>query len=168
MLCAECVQYFNYSYHSVGYVAQETYRDMFVECNNKDLLGVYAGGSVTFKNEERRYTNAFNNVLNDASLGSLDDEFVIGSNALAALSNAVDLNKSIDLHYTFFDGIVDLSYQVSLNSVKYKGAVSLHIGACEYAQNVDDEQIDDFKKFINSTIGEEQDKDTRQILRTLA
>ncbi len=182
MLCAECVQYFNYSYHSVGYVAQETYRDMFVECNNKDLLGVYAGGSVTFKNEERRYTNAFNNVLNDASLGSLDifwadgtartqlddDEFVIGSNALAALSNAVDLNKSIDLHYTFFDGIVDLSYQVSLNSVKYKGAVSLHIGACEYAQNVDDEQIDDFKKFINSTIGEEQDEDTRQMLRALA
>ncbi|MCM1295569.1 MAG: ABC transporter ATP-binding protein/permease [Muribaculaceae bacterium] len=181
MLCAECVQYFNYSYHSVGYVAQETYRDMFVECNNKNLLGVYASGSTTFKNGESGYANAFNNILDDSSLDSLDivwadgtartqlddDEFVIGPNMLSALSKVADVSKSIDLNYTFFDGLVNLSYNVALSRIKYKGSVCLYIGACEYAQNAEEKSIDEFKSFINN-IGVGQDDDTKSMLRALA
>lgn len=181
MLCAECVQYFNYSYHSVGYVAQETYEDMFIECNNKNLLGVYAGGSLTLNKGLSGYSSSFKNVIDDSCLDKLDiawaddtpraqlndNEFVIGSNMLSTLSDVASLSNNVDLHYTFFDGIIDLSYKVTLSSVKYRGTVSLYIGVYEYAQNADEKQIDDFKQFINS-IGDGQDVETKSMLRALA
>ncbi|MDE6474059.1 MAG: ABC transporter ATP-binding protein/permease [Clostridia bacterium] len=180
ILAAECSNYFNFSYHSIGFVTQKVYDEIRALRCDTSLKGVSAKGSFTLNNSEKSYTTSFKNVCDDSCLKDLevewidgkprsaldDDEFVIGSNMLAAIGKDVSDYTQVDYNEKFFDGLVDFShFNFTLSSLKDFGG--LYIGCCQYAESADETQIKVFQDFINS-LGSEKDEETRQMIRALA
>ncbi|MDE5910915.1 MAG: ABC transporter ATP-binding protein, partial [Clostridia bacterium] len=170
ILAAECNSYFNFSYHSIGFVTQKVYDEIRALRCDTSLKGVSAKGSFTLNNSEKSYTTSFKNVCNDTCLEDLevewidgnprsalnDDEFVIGSNMLAAIGKDVLDYTQVNYNEKFFDGLVDFShFNFTLSSLKEFGG--LYIGCCQYAESADENQIQRFKEFINS-LGSESTK----------
>ena len=181
-LSIECQHYFAYSYHSLGYVTQQTYESIFALCRTDMFLGAAAKGRLTLREnaydgEVNTYENSFMSVCDDTYIKDFDiiwadgkervslqtDEIIIGSNMIASIAKNIPSYTRVDLNETFFDGLVNFFAETDLHFIKeYLG---LLIGACDYAEKIDGASLDIFKNFING-IGEGNDE--RQTLRGLA
>ncbi len=179
-LAIECNEYFNYSYHSIGYVTQSAYDIICDMQGDKALLGVASKGSFTLSDSSKSYTGSFTNVVDDTYLDDFqiewiddtprtalkDNELVIGAKLLAEIGQDIPTYTQVSINQTFFDGLVDFSsFNISLDSLKEYGG--MYIGCCQYAESADEKQINAFKEFINS-IGNDLDEETRQMVRALA
>ena len=181
-LSIECQYYFGFSYHSLGYVTQKTYDEIFSLSKTDTLLGAAAKGSIklrenTYEGKTNTYDNSFTSVCDDTFIKDFDiiwvdgkvraslqdDEIIIGSNMIASIGKNIPSYTRVDLNETYFDGLVNFSAEIDLYSLKeYLG---LLIGACDYAEKIDGASLSIFKDFINS-IGEGNEE--RQTLRGLA
>ena len=179
-LSAECSDYFNYSYHSIGFITQKAYEQICSLGRDKSLLGASAQGNFTFNSSPNSYLGTFINVVDDTYLNDFkidwtdgnaraklnDNEFVIGLKFLEALGNDVPQYKKVNVSQTFFEGLIDFSsFDIYFDSLKEY--VGVHMGCYQYAESVEESQLNKFKEFINS-LGSDQDEDARQLIRAIA
>ncbi len=181
LLSKECLNYFNYSYHSLGYVSDDAY-NAIRGIRQPQQAGLASMGSVVFSKEGSDESSiSFASVLNDKDLDKFhilwadgnshatlqSDEFVIGTNALDNFAKIIPGNKQIELDNTYFGGLIEFSsFAFTIGTIK--DYVGLDIGVCETAENLSKESLQEFKDFINAIGSDENDREYGQMLRSVA
>lgn len=176
LLEKECIEYFRYGYHSIGYISQDRY-DAIVKSHAADVeswnsfgapsngkLGISLGGITDISDWEKR--TSFYGVTSDKDLDKVrdvlwldgqehttlkDNEYVIGLNAAVQLlqDNSTIEQKTFVTYDSYFDGIISFE-EMSLYDLYhgYSYDVAKYIACYEEAENLDIEKLNIFKEYV--------------------
>lgn len=163
LLRMECNEYFHYSYHSIGYISADAYSAILAQRVSDNTAGAAAKGSCTFvQDEQTRATYRFEIVQDDAFLAQMPiewadgmvrdrlqpNEFVVGQDVLRMIVEQCFPYMQYYYRSSYLDGWVRLG--ASYGSEEALQTVSRIIGACEYAEQADDTQLQAFRAWIES------------------
>ncbi|MDE7191876.1 MAG: ATP-binding cassette domain-containing protein [Clostridia bacterium] len=177
LLESECIEYFRYGYHSIGYISQDRY-DAIVEshvadvesweafgASSKGKLGISLSGAADISDPNN--TTSFWGVASDKDLDKVrdiiwvdgkeratlnDNEYIIGLNtAINLLQNHAPTEREIfvTLDKTYFDGIISFK-EICLYDLYFDGRndVAKYIACYEEAENLEIEKLNIFKEYV--------------------
>ena len=187
-LSAECMSYFYYSYHSLGFVSQETYEAILALNDVGSAVGVRSEGSysltyVNYDGEITKCGGTFNDVAGYSALSNLDviwadgvtrnsladNELVVGIDVIRDLANAMASSlyyHRVNVDRKYFGGFIDFSKFDNI-TIGYVKEIGLAVGACESAEKLTLSDLSPFVAYMKS-IGGELDEDTRAYCQALA
>ena len=176
LLERECIEYFRYGYHSIGYIHQERY-DAIVNSHVADVeswdafgapskgkLGMSLGGITDITSAEN--TTQFWGVANDSDLNKVKDiiwidgkervnlkanEYIIGLNAAIKLlrdSSWVEQHVYVKHDKTYFNGIISFQEMSLFNVYSDYDNYAKYIACYEEAENLEIEKLNIFKEYI--------------------
>lgn len=178
MKIMEMEAYFEYGYHSLGYVSEDCYKKMFdaatTSFNTK--VGVYAPGRLSiFQSRGGEYFSSdFSTVADDSALSEIDviwidgtprttladNEYVVGVDNMYGMFNSVngvEINlESLEINFdkTYFGGIVRITGSTMKDIADYTGNVKSYLALSEAAQSLSNEKAEKFREHIK-TVGEQ-------------
>lgn len=181
LLEAECVDYFRYGYHSIGYISQNRYDSIVkshsAELEGWDAFGVPAKGEISVSQGGTSRRSKFWGVASDKDLDKVkdviwldgdertklnDNEYVIGLNsALKYLQGGslIEENTYYTHDKSYFNGLV------SFDKMKFKDLLgnnyydmARYIACFEEAEDIELDKLNIFKNYICERIDFYSDK----------
>ncbi len=178
LLEAECVDYFRYGYHSIGYISQDRYdsivKSYSAELEGWDAFGVPAKGEISVSQGGTSRRSKFWGVASDKDLDKVKDviwldgdertklndkEYVIGLNtALKYLQGGslIEENTYYTHDKSYFGGIASfgqISFRDLYNSSDMSRKFDARYIACfEEAEKIQLEKLNIFKEYVHEKI----------------
>lgn len=178
LLEADCVDYFRYGFHSIGYISPNRY-DVIVKSHIADIeswdsFGIPVKGNMGIARGNYANSTNFWGVASDKDLNRVkkliwldgkertslsDNEYVIGLNAalkLLAEDYEIESNTYYTHDKTYFDGIVSVD-RMSFSDLYdtsniTRGKDAKYIACFEEAERASKEELDVFKEYVVSKI----------------
>ena len=176
ILESECIEYFRYGYHSIGYISQDRY-DAIVNSYAADVesweafgapsngkLGISLGGVAD--TQSNIDTTTFWGVVSDKDLNKAkdiiwidgkkrsnlnDNEYVIGLNAAIKLLRdhmSVEKETYVTHDKTYFDGIISFKVMSLYHIHSRYENYAKYIASYEEAENLEIEKLNIFKEYV--------------------
>ena len=176
LLESECIEYFRYGYHSIGYISQDRY-DAIVNSHAADVesweafgapsngkLGISLGGVAD--TQSNIDTTTFWGVVSDKDLNKAkdiiwidgkkrsnlnDNEYVIGLNAAIKLLRdhmSVEKETYVNHDKTYFDGIISFKVMSLYHIYSRYENYAKYIACYEEAENLEIEKLNIFKEYV--------------------
>lgn len=171
LLEEECINYFRYGYHSIGYISQEKYEDIVkshsMDMEGFDFFGIEAKGNVSITRGNNDINSRFLRISQDKDLDKVKDviwidrkerteleynEFVVGLNtAMNLLENEkiIESNTYYTHDKTYFDNIISFDI-MGFDSLLNQEA--RYIACFEEAERIAVDKLSLFKDFICENI----------------
>lgn len=171
LLEEECINYFRYGYHSIGYISQERYEDIVkshsMDIEGFDLFGIEAKGNVSITRGNNDINSRFLRISQDKDLDKVkdviwidrkerteldDNEFVVGLNtAMNLLENEkiIESNTYYTHDKTYFDNIISFDI-MGFDSLLNQEA--RYIACFEEAERIAVDKLSLFKDFVYKNI----------------
>ncbi len=176
LLESECIEYFRYGYHSIGYISQDRY-DAIVNSYAADVesweafgapsngrLGISLGGVAD--TQSNFGTTTFWGVASDKDLDKVkdmiwidgkkrsnlnDNEYIIGLEAAIKLLQdhmSVEKETYVTHDKTYFDGIISFKEMSLYNMYNDREYYAKYIAYYEEAENLEIEKLNIFKEYV--------------------
>lgn len=179
LLEADCVEYFRYGYHSIGYISKNKYDDIvkahIADMESWNSFGIPAEGDMDIAQGGYAKSSNFWGVASDKDLNKVneviwldgkereslkDSEYVIGLNAALRLlqeDSQIESNTYYNHNKIYFDGLISIN-KMSLDdlysSLNYSGinCEARYIACFEEAERLESDKLNLFKNYVKERI----------------
>lgn len=172
-LVEECISYFRYGYHSVGFVTQQTYRSIVDMHNSQSVQGAFGSlnsGYMWFDaaNSDARVSGVFDAVASDADLNKVDVIWLDGASHTRLEANEYVIPYSFLDDYFFAGEVADEAVPLDWDKTYFgriqfrsdgngrpltlaslrNDIVGMQIAYCEAADRLTVQQVQAFRAYV--------------------
>ncbi len=175
LLEAECVNYFRYGYHSIGYIYNDRYENIvkshIADMESWNSFGTPAKGEIRIARADKAEVAEFWGVSSDKDLNKVkeviwldgkertslnDKEYVIGLNSALELLKEdyqIESNTYYNHDKIYFDGLISFN-KMSLNNLYNNGrdCEARYIACFEEAERIESDKLNLFKDYVKERI----------------